>query len=140
PIPWFLTVWNAPVQPSPIYIQSLGNFEELGNQVKDPNVRSRISLVYSSPLEIALNHHDTQALTAEHMQHFTGYHIVQYEDLRNQPGPHLFIVYPADGWDWLGQALNQDHATIRTLGPALKGELVAVTFPEQYPPRYHLGM
>lgn len=130
PIPWFLTVWNASTVPGPIYIQSMGNFEELGNHVADPAVRSRISLVYSSPLEIALTHHDTQSLTAEHMRHFTGYRIARYEDLHAQPGPHLFIVYPADGWDWLITAIAQDHAAVRPLGPALKGELVAVTFPQ----------
>lgn len=129
PIPWSLTVWNASAVPGPMYIQSVGHFEELGNQVADPDVRSRISLVYSAPLEIALSHHDTQALTAEHMQHFTGYRITRYEDLRAQPGPHLFIVYPTGGWDWLSTAIVQDHAAVRPIGPALTGELVAVTFP-----------
>jgi 4-amino-4-deoxy-L-arabinose transferase-like glycosyltransferase len=133
PTPWDLTVWNASVQPGPIYIQGMGHFEELGNRVADPEVRSRISLVYSAPLEIGLSHHDTQSLTADHMQHFTGYRITRYEDLRSQPGPHLFIVYPTDGWNWLSTAITNDHAVVRPLGPALTGELVAVTFPQSTP-------
>ncbi|MEZ2347461.1 glycosyltransferase family 39 protein [Terriglobus sp. RCC_193] len=128
PSPRMLTVSHVPALPDPIYIQNMGNFNELGNVVSDPAVRSRIALVYSAPLEIALAHHDTQSLTAEHMRHFTGYRIDRYEDLRNQPGPHLMILYRVDGWNWLQNALQQDHATIAPLGPALGGKLVSVTF------------
>lgn len=127
---WTLAIAHASAQPGPIYIQSMGNFEELGNAVADPAVRSRIALIYSSPLEIALAHHDTQSLTAEHMRHFTGYRIDRYEDLRRQPGSHLMILYRVDGWNWLAKALEQDHTPIMPLGPALGGELVSVTFPQ----------
>ncbi|SDF94456.1 glycosyltransferase family 39 protein [Terriglobus roseus] len=123
-----LTIAHAAALSGPIYIQNMGHFDELGNAIADPAVRSRIALVYSAPLEIALAHHDTQSLTAEHMQHFTGYRIEQYEDLRSQPGPHLMIVYPGSGWDWLDSALEQDHATITPLGLALGGEFVSVAF------------
>lgn len=128
-----LTVSHAPAQSGPIYIQDVGHFNELGNVVEDPAIRNRIALVYSAPLEIALAHHNTQSLTAEHMRYFTGYRIDQYEDLRNQPGPHLMILYRVDGWNWLVKALEQDHAAITPLGPALGGELVSVTFPQSHP-------
>ena len=126
-----LMIAHASAQPGPIYIQNMGHFEELGNVVADPAIRSRLALVYSSPLEIALAHHDTQSLTAEHMRHFTGYRIDRYEDLRNQPEPHLMILYRVDGWNWLAKALEQDHATIAPLGQALGGELVSVTFTQK---------
>ncbi|WP_047491035.1 glycosyltransferase family 39 protein [Terriglobus sp. TAA 43] len=129
-----LTIAHAAEQPGPIYIQNMGHFDELGNAIADPTVRSRIAVVYSSPLEIALAHHDTQSLTAEHMRYFTGYHVERYEDLRSQPGPHLMILYRAGGWDWLGAALLQDHVTITPLGPALGGELVSVTFAQSSQP------
>jgi hypothetical protein len=123
-----LTVSHVPAQPEPIYIQNMGNFDELGNAVADPAIRSRIALVYSAPLEIALVHHDTQSLTAEHMRHFTGYRIDRYEDLRSQGGPHLMILYRGGGWNWLDKALQQDQATVTPLGLALGGQLVSVTF------------
>lgn len=123
-----LTIAHASAQPGPIYIQNMGNFDELGNAIADPAVRSRIALVYSSPLEISLAHHDTQSLTAEHMRHFTDYRIDSYEDLRSQPGSHLMLLYRGGGWNWLDKALEQDHATITLIGPALGGELVSVAF------------
>lgn len=134
PSPRLLVLSHVPAQPEPIYIQNMGNFDELGNAVADPVVRSHLALVYSAPLEIALAHHNTQSLTAEHMRHFTGYRIDQYEDLRSQPGPHLMILYHGGGWNWLDKALEQDHATIMPLGLALGGELVSVTFPENKQP------
>jgi len=123
-----LTVPEASTVQGPIYIQSMGNFEELVPYIADPAVQSRIALVYSAPIEIALAHHDTQSLTADHMRHFTRYRIDRYEDLRNQPGAHLFILYPHDGWNWLDRQLALDHATITPIGPALKGHLVRVEF------------
>jgi hypothetical protein len=124
-------VLNAPAGNAPIYMQSMGLFDEVARFVPDPALRSRISLVYSAPFEIELSHHDTQSLTAEHMRHFTRFNIVRYEDLRAQPGPHLFVIYPhGSGWDWLATQLQRDHAAITSLGPAMEGELVSVTFPE----------
>lgn len=124
-----LTIAHMPTQPGPIYIQNMGNFDELGNAVADPAVRSRFALVYSAPLEIALAHHDTQSLTAEHMRHFTGYRIDSYEDLRRQPGPHLMILYHGGGWNWLDLQLVRDHAVVTPIGTALGGDLISVTFP-----------
>ncbi len=125
-----LQVAGAPAGDAPIYMQNMGNFDELGSHISDSSLRSRIALVYSAPLEIELAHHDTQSLTAEHMKHFTGYTITRYEDLRRQPGAHLMILYHGGGWNWLDLQLVRDHATITPLGPALQGDLVSVTFPQ----------
>lgn len=124
-----LTLDAAPAGDAPIYLQSMGDFDELGQFLPEP-ARSRISLTYSAPLEIELAGHDTQSLTAEHMRHYTSFRIARYEELRAQPGPHLFVVYPkGSGWDWLLKQMRRDGATITSLGPALEGELVSVTFP-----------
>ena len=125
-----IVVNGAPAGEAPIYMQNMGNFDELGQFLPDAALRNRVSLVYSGPLEIELAHHDTQSLTAEHMAHFTAFRIARYEDLRAQPGPHLFVIYPnGSGWDWLGKQLLLDHAAITPLGPALAGQLVTATFP-----------
>ena len=124
-----LTLDAAPAGDAPIYLQSMGTFDELGQFLPEPE-RRRISLTYSAPLEIELARHDTQSLTAEHMRHFTAFRIARYEDLRAQPGPHLFVVYNhGSGWDWLIKQLQRDGATLTPLGPALEGELVSATFP-----------
>lgn len=124
-------LFAAPPGDGPIYVQNMGNFDELAQLIPDARLRSRMALVYSSPREIEIARHDTQSLTAEHMQHFTHFNIARYETLRAQPGQHLFLVYPqGSGWDWLLTQLQRDHATMTPLGPALQGELVSVTFPQ----------
>lgn len=124
-------LFAAPPGDAPIYVQNMGNFNELAQIIPDGHLRSRMSLVYSAPYEIEIARHDTQSLTAEHMRHFTHFNIARYEDLRAQPGQHLFLVYPqGSGWDWLLTQLQRDHATMTPLGPALQGELVSVTFPQ----------
>ncbi|MEK6396685.1 MAG: hypothetical protein V4734_01240 [Terriglobus sp.] len=126
-----LAIPSAPAGNASIYMQNMRYFDELVPHIPDPALRRRFALVYSEPLEIEIAHQDTGALTSEHMQHFTGYTITGYEDLRRQPGTHLMILYHQRdcSWDWLTCQLESDHATIRTLGPALKGQLVEVTFP-----------
>ncbi len=112
---------------APLYIQELGPFEVLSYYEPDPAVRKRLTLVYSAANEIAYDHHDTQALTAEHLRHFTALPIVRYEDLRRQPGDQLFVLYTG-GWDWTDQAFSVDHAIVTALGPAMSGDAATVRF------------
>ena len=112
-----------------LYVQNMGDFDEFGSYVTDTALRSRLSLVYSSGEEIALLHHDTVSLTAEHMRHFTVFPITRYEDLKAQPGPHLMLLYHGGGWNWTDQALQQDRAQITFVGHALHGDVVSVVFP-----------
>ncbi|MGI4755637.1 MAG: glycosyltransferase family 39 protein [Janthinobacterium lividum] len=110
-----------------LYVQNLGFFDEISPYVPD-EVRSRMVLLYSREEEISWLHHDTAALTAMHMQHFTSVPTASYEDLQQQPGDHLLLLHP-DGWEWVGRALSRDHANPVELGSALGGELVLVHFP-----------
>jgi hypothetical protein len=67
------------------------------------------------------------ALTAMHMQHFTGLPVVEYEALRARPGEHLFVLYHT-GWDWTDQAFAADGARMRPVGDAMGGDVAAVGF------------
>ena len=112
---------------SHLYIQDMGNFELASYYEPDPEVRSRITLLYSQEDELRYDRHDTASLTAEHMQHFTALHIVPYAQLKSMQGDHILILYHS-GWDWTDQALAADHAHVTALGPALGGDAVAIRF------------
>ena len=110
-----------------LYIQDMGHFEVASYYEPDPEVRSRIALLYSHDDELRYDRHDTASLTAEHMQHFTAFHIVPYAELKATPGEHFLVLYHS-GWDWTDQALAADHAQVTALGPALDGDAVAAQF------------
>jgi hypothetical protein len=90
-------------------------------------VRSRLALLYSSEDELRYDRHDTASLTAEHMQHFTAFHIVPYAQLKATAGDHLLVLYHS-GWDWTDQALAADRARVTHLGPAMAGDAVLVNY------------
>lgn len=108
-----------------LYIQDMGHFEFASYYEPDPAVRRRITLLYSHPDELRYDRHDTASLTAEHMQHFTGFTIVPYSQLKSTPGEHMLILYHS-GWDWTDQALAADHAHLTPLGPFFEGDAVLV--------------
>jgi uncharacterized membrane protein len=110
-----------------LYVQDMGAFEEGRFYEPDADVRARMTLVYSRAEELRWNRHDTMALTAMHMQHFTGLPVVEYEALRARPGEHLFVLYHT-GWDWTDQAFAADGARVRPVGDAMGGDVAAVRF------------
>lgn len=115
---------------SHLYIQDMGNFQVASYYEPDPEIRSRITLLYSHDDELRYDRHDTASLTAEHMQHFTAFHIVPYARLKATPGEHLLVLYHS-GWDWTDQALSADRARVAPLGPAMAGDAVLVNYPAQ---------
>jgi uncharacterized membrane protein len=110
-----------------LYMQDMGAFEEDRYYEPDSDVRARMTLVYSRAEEMRWNRHDTMALTAMHIADFTGLPVVSYEELRAQPGEHLFVLYHT-GWDWTDQAFAADGARVRPVGRALGGDVAAVGF------------
>jgi hypothetical protein len=112
---------------SNIYIQDMGHFEVASYYEPDPEIRSRLTLLYSHADELRYDLHDTASLTAEHMQHFTGFRIVPYAQLKAMPGDHAIVLYHS-GWDWTDQALAADGAHITSLGPALDGDVVSARY------------
>jgi 4-amino-4-deoxy-L-arabinose transferase-like glycosyltransferase len=110
-----------------LYVQDMGAFEEDRYYQPDADVRARMTLVYSRAEELRWNRHDTMALTAMHIARFTVLPVVSYEDLRAQPGEHLFVLYHT-GWDWTDQAFAEDGARVRPVGHAMAGDVAAVRF------------
>jgi uncharacterized membrane protein len=110
-----------------LYVQDMGAYEEARYYEPEADVRARMTLVYSSAEELRWNRHDTMALTAMHMQHFTDVPVLSYEDLRAMPGEHIFVLYHT-GWDWTDEAFAQDGARLRRVGRAMGGDVAAVGF------------
>jgi hypothetical protein len=110
-----------------LYVQDMGRFEEDRTYEPDPDVRARMTLVYSRAEEMRWNRHDTMALTAMHIERFTGLPVVSYEDLRARPGEHLFVLYHT-GWDWTDQAFAADGASVRPVDHAMGGDVAAVKY------------
>jgi 4-amino-4-deoxy-L-arabinose transferase-like glycosyltransferase len=116
-----------------LYAQNMGMFDERLVHIADPAIRSRLVLLYSSDEELRFLRHDTNALTALHMQYFLSQPVERYEDLKKQPGEHLVLLYNGSGWDWTDKALQADGAHITAVGNALGGRVVSVQFPEVQP-------
>jgi hypothetical protein len=110
-----------------LYIQHMGLFESASYYEPDADLRARITLVYSSAEELRWDRHDTMALTAEHLRHFTALPIVSYEELKTMPGEHIFVLVHS-GWDWTDQAFAQDGASVRPIGHAMGWDAAAVSF------------
>ena len=118
---------------SRLYAQNLGIFDQNLIHTADPEVRARLVLLYSAPQELRFLHHDTNALTALHMKHFVAQPVASYDDLKQQPGEHLMLLFHGSGWDWADTALQADGAQVRDLGQALGGRVVAVRFARGQP-------
>ena len=121
-----------------LYIQDIGTFGAAAFYEPDPEVRSRIVLVYSTDQEMKWIHKNVISLTAIHMRSFTNFNIIPYESLTAQPGDHIFVDFGETdkpiGWNWLGMAFASAHAEVKPLGSAfcgsceVTGEVVSVRF------------
>ena len=110
-----------------VYVQDMGAFEEDRYYEPEADVKARLTLVYSADQELQWNRHDTMALTAMHLQHFTDLPVEAYERVRSMPGEQLFILRHT-GWDWTDQAFAAEGARVRILGHAFDGDVALVTF------------
>ena len=110
-----------------LYIQQMGHYELAQYYQPDPVVRAHTVLVYDAAREIALTGHDTEALTAEHMVHFTSLPIVTFDSLRKD-GAHTWVIY-TDGWDFAHKAFAQDGAQVREIAPFFEGRAASVEKP-----------
>jgi 4-amino-4-deoxy-L-arabinose transferase-like glycosyltransferase len=113
-----------------LYLQEMGTFEVASYYEPDPEIRSRMALVYSSNQELLWSQRDTESLTAFHMRNFTGFPIVPYEQLSTERDDHVFVLLHT-GWNWTDQALAAAHAEITPLGPAMGGDAAVVRFLSQ---------
>ena len=111
-----------------LYIQQMGHYELAQYYQPDPVVRAHTVLVYDSEREIRLTGHDTEALTAEHMLHFTSLPIVPFDSLHNDAAAHTWVYY-TDGWDFAHKAFAEDDARVRELGTFFEGHAATVEKP-----------
>ncbi|MEO6805988.1 MAG: glycosyltransferase family 39 protein [Edaphobacter sp.] len=110
-----------------IYFQDLGMWEVASLYEPDPELRSRLVLVYSRNEEMSRRGHDTMYLTAVHTKRFSDQPIVSYDDLRKMPGEHAFATFHS-GWSWTDDAFADEAAHVEPMGEAFDGDLVKVQF------------
>jgi len=110
-----------------IYFQDLGMWEVASLYEPDPELRSRLVLVYSLDEEMNRRQHDTMYLTAVHTKKFSDQPIMSYDDLRKMPGEHVFATFHS-GWSWTDEAFAEEAAHVEPLGQAFGGDLVKVQF------------
>ena len=110
-----------------IYFQDLGMWEVASLYEPDPELRSRLVLVYSLDEEMNRRRHDTMYLTAVHTKRFSDQPIMSYDDLRRAPGEHVFATFHS-GWSWTDDAFAEEAARIQPMGTAFGGDLVKVQF------------
>jgi 4-amino-4-deoxy-L-arabinose transferase-like glycosyltransferase len=115
-----------------LYEQDLGNFFLDSYYIPNPAIRSRVTLIYDADREVQALKHDTNAITAVNMQHFTSLPISSYNQALDDSTPHLLISFPG-GWDWIDAALAQDHALITPLGTSFGGDALSIQLPPAKP-------
>lgn len=111
-----------------LYIEMGSQFAIAAYYEPDPEVRSRLALVYSREQELLWDNMDTISLTADHMRNFTNLKIVPFESVVAQRGDQLFVDYGPGQWTWTHEALNASHISVKPLGPAIGGQLVSAHF------------
>jgi 4-amino-4-deoxy-L-arabinose transferase-like glycosyltransferase len=126
-----------------LYIQDIECFASLAFFEPDPEVRSRIALVYSKNQEIKWNQESIYALTALHLHDFAYITVAPYESFASQPSEHIVVDFAQPSarrgaerhWNWIGLALTADHANVRFVGTAFRGnigmtgDVLSVNFP-----------
>lgn len=111
-----------------LYIQQMGHYEIAQYYQPDAFLRAHTVLVYDAAREIRFSGHDTEALTAEHMLHFTALPIVSYDKLRQSTAAQDWVAYDS-GWDFTADAFAEDHAQSSPLAPFFEGTVLSVHFP-----------
>jgi hypothetical protein len=110
-----------------IYFQDLGMWEVASLYEQDPELRSRLVLLYSLDEEMNRRGHDTMYLTAVHTKNFSDQPVSSYDDLRRTPGEHTFATFHS-GWSWTDDAFAEEAAHVEPMGEAFGGDLVKVRF------------
>ncbi len=101
----------------------------------DPELRSRMVLVYSKDQEARWGRMDVGSRSVVHMRNFTHFATLPYESVASQPGDHIFVTVHSNrsGWtdlqeDWTDEAFAAAHANVRLVGSAFGGDVVLVRF------------
>ncbi len=129
---------KAAIMASPsgkLYFQDGGDFAFASYYEPDPEIGSRLVLVYSKEQEIRWLHSGTASLIAQHMRNFTNFKIEPYESLRGQAGELIFAndrdLFANDRdpeWEWTDRAFADAHAKVKRIGSAFGIDVISVQF------------
>jgi hypothetical protein len=112
----------------PIYVTNPTVFFMVSYYSPNPDIRSRIRLMYSREEEMRNQHSDHLSLTGANMQADGVQHVVPYKSVPKHGTENLFLLYH-ERMDWAGQALADSHAEIKHLGQIYGWDLVSARFP-----------
>jgi len=121
-------------KPMYLYFQSIGTFAFASYYEPDPEIRSRIALVYSKEQELRWTRIEIASLTALHLRNFSHFKITAYESLLTQCGENLFVDNSTStdqvtkDWSWIGRALAEAHADVELYNSRFSGEVESVRF------------
>ena len=113
-----------------LYISSPLLFTQLSQYEADPDVRSRLALLYSEAEEVRYSRTDTYALIAQHLGRFTSLKTESYESLASLPGDHLYLLAIPEsfGQDWVISASARRQAKIWPAGSLAHGQVLSISF------------
>ncbi len=112
----------------PIYVTDQSFFEFARYYSPNPDIRSRITLVYSEPNNFKYGVGADTSQQVVNMWADGVPNVVPYESIALPGAEHLFVLQHYS-WDWTDRVLAESHARITYLGPAYGGDLVSVLFP-----------
>jgi hypothetical protein len=110
----------------PVYVVNPTVYFIVGYYSPNPDVRSRITLIYSQDEEMLYQHTDLISITSANMRSYGVLNVVPYESVFRSGTDHLFLLYHNY---WIDPALSASHAQITYLGQVFGGELVSARFP-----------
>jgi len=111
-----------------LYTQDIDLFGFVAYHEPNADVRSHMALVYSTDQEMRWNRSATSSRIAIHLKSVQPYKILSYENVKTEPGEHIFVVAQG-GWNWIEQAFAAEPVEIRPIGHAFGREVVSVRFP-----------
>jgi 4-amino-4-deoxy-L-arabinose transferase-like glycosyltransferase len=113
----------------PIYVMSASVFQVVSYYAPNPELRSRLKLVYSHEDEMRVQHSDFLTLTVINMHSIMPDKVISWESLRKEPGPQMMLLFHDPAYDWTDSALAASGAKQQFLGRGFcGGDLVSVQF------------
>jgi hypothetical protein len=112
----------------PVYVMNPGVFQVVGYYSPSPDIRSRITLIYSQDEEMHYKYGDYISMTSANMRGYGYQNVMPYESVSTHGTERLFLLYH-NSVDRTDQALEGSHAQITPLGQIFGGELVSARFP-----------
>ncbi|MDE1154541.1 MAG: glycosyltransferase family 39 protein [Acidobacteriaceae bacterium] len=113
-----------------IYFQEGGYWQVARYYEPDKTLSQHFTLLTSFREEMQARHRETESLTADHLPHFTALPVVDWDAMKQMPGPHHLIQYHSQ-WDWSPEALSKEQVNEKVLGSVFDGEALDLEFPAQ---------